>query len=252
MYTSELLKTLDAYAAFDSAESYDNVGLLVGDTKQEVKGIVFCVDCTMQVVQFALEHSANTIIAHHPLIFEGLQQIFTDTPKGAIIKMLLQNQINFVAMHTNLDNAEQGTAFAIASKLDLFNMYTPADAKHMCIGQLEYPITAKEFCTLVSEKFDFPARLYGEPNAKIQTLAIAPGAAGDAHLLSYKHQCQALLTGEMKHHHIIDAVALGMVVVDNSHHANEAPVMQMLKDHLQTIYPLIPMEVYLHHPCYFK
>ena len=54
-------------------ESYDNSGLLIGDKAMELKSVLICLDSTEDVVEEAIRKGANLIIAHHPIIFNGLK-----------------------------------------------------------------------------------------------------------------------------------------------------------------------------------
>ncbi len=57
-------------------KSWDNVGLLIGDEDVEVTGVLTALDCTLEVVNEAIEKGYNTIISHHlPLIFKGLTSL---------------------------------------------------------------------------------------------------------------------------------------------------------------------------------
>ncbi|MEJ7221012.1 Nif3-like dinuclear metal center hexameric protein, partial [Staphylococcus gallinarum] len=80
---------------------------LIGDESQEVTGILTALDCTLEIVEQAIEENINTIISHHPLIFKGVQSI-TNQGYGEIIRLLIQNNINLIAMHTNLDVNPRG------------------------------------------------------------------------------------------------------------------------------------------------
>lgn len=248
MLVKDLLKTIDSIAPFESAEDYDNVGLLLGNPKEEVKGIVYCLDCTMDVVKYATAVNANVIVCHHPLIFGGIQSIFTDEPKGAIIKRLLGNDIHLIAVHTNLDLAEMGTAFALADRLGLQNIYVPADNPFMRIAQLEEPMSALELNALMTERLGSPSRVFGDSKRKVQILALSPGAADDGYLVALQHQAEAFVCGEMKHHLILDACARGLLVFDNGHYANEAPVMAVLMKQVAEIHPELFMSNYEENP----
>ncbi|MHD0397596.1 Nif3-like dinuclear metal center hexameric protein [Staphylococcus simulans] len=118
MKTSELLNILNQHVPFSSAESWDNVGLLIGDNHQEVTGILTALDCTMEVVNEAIEKNINTIVAHHPLIFKGVKNI-NEQGYGAIIRRLIQHNIQLIALHTNLDVYRYGVNAMLSKKIGL-------------------------------------------------------------------------------------------------------------------------------------
>lgn len=112
---------LDTHVPFSSAESWDNVGLLIGDETQEVNGILTTLDCTEAIVRQAIDKNINTIISHHPLIFNGVKSLPHDG-YGKIIRLLIQHDINLIAMHTNLDVNPKGVNYMLADKLQLQNV----------------------------------------------------------------------------------------------------------------------------------
>lgn len=100
-------------------ESYDNSGFLIGDPAAELKGILITLDVTPDAVDEAISGGFNLIVSHHPLIFNGLKRITTESETGRMISLLLQNQIAVYAAHTNLDNLDWGVNGILANKLGL-------------------------------------------------------------------------------------------------------------------------------------
>lgn len=122
MKISYLLQVINNHVPFSTAESWDNVGLIIGDENAKITSILTGLDCTEAVVDEAIELGANTIICHHPLIFKGLKQINEQDGYGAIIRKIIQNNINLIVMHTNLDVYPKGVNAMLAEKIGLQNM----------------------------------------------------------------------------------------------------------------------------------
>ena len=101
-------------------ESWDNSGLLIDNT-EPIKKALTCLDCTIEVVNEAIEENANLIIAHHPLIFTGLKRIVESDKTGQIVKKLIKHNIALYCAHTNLDNAAEGLNHYLAQKLELIH-----------------------------------------------------------------------------------------------------------------------------------
>ncbi|UTB80601.1 Nif3-like dinuclear metal center hexameric protein [Staphylococcus carnosus] len=120
MITSELLNIINRHVPFSSAEDWDNVDLLIGDKNKDITGILTALDCTAEVVDEAIEKNINTIIAHHPLIFKGVQNI-NEGGYGTIIRRLIKHDIQLIALHTNLDVYEHGVNAMLAKALDVLN-----------------------------------------------------------------------------------------------------------------------------------
>ena len=112
---------LDSWAAPSLAESYDNVGLLVGNPNQEVTSALLSLDVTEEVVAEAVRRGSNLIIAHHPIIFKGLKRITTASWVERTVLSAIENKIAIYAIHTNLDNLLGGVNSEMARRLNLQN-----------------------------------------------------------------------------------------------------------------------------------
>jgi dinuclear metal center YbgI/SA1388 family protein len=90
------------------AESWDNVGLLIGDGSRSVNKILVCLDATEWVIDEAIEQDVNMLVCHHPIIFGSLKRITADTVLGKKIIKLISKGISVYAAHTNYDIAKCG------------------------------------------------------------------------------------------------------------------------------------------------
>lgn len=100
-------------------ESYDNSGLLTGNTSWPLKKILVTLDCTEQVVDEAIEKGCNLIVAHHPIIFGCLKKITGKNYVERTVIKAIKNDIAIYAIHTNLDNMVHGVNARICEKLGL-------------------------------------------------------------------------------------------------------------------------------------
>jgi len=120
MKISEITKTLEQIAPLSLQESYDNAGLIVGNYATEVTGILLSIDVTEAVVDEAIALNTNLIIAHHPIIFNGLKRFNGNTYVERTVMKAIKNNIAIYAAHTNLDSMlEQGVNSMICRKLGL-------------------------------------------------------------------------------------------------------------------------------------
>lgn len=113
---------LNQWAPPSTKLDYDNVGLLVGDPNQEISRALTCLDITLDVVGEAIQNDCDLIVAHHPLIFKGIDRINPTNEQGKIIFKLIKNDISLIAAHTNLDAALDGVSFVLAQQLGLENL----------------------------------------------------------------------------------------------------------------------------------
>ena len=112
---------LESIAPLALQESYDNAGLMVGSHQQAVSGVLIALDITEDVIEEAIQHNCNLIIAHHPIIFSGLKRLNGNNYVERCVIKAIKNDIALYAAHTNLDNVANGVNAKICEKLGLQN-----------------------------------------------------------------------------------------------------------------------------------
>ena len=89
MIVQDVICHLEELAPLAYAEDFDNVGLLVGDRKNKVTGILVTLDTLEVGVDEAIQKKCNLIISFHPIIFSGLKRITGQTyVERAILKAI--------------------------------------------------------------------------------------------------------------------------------------------------------------------
>ena len=120
MKIKEVVTALERFAPLPLQESYDNAGLQVGLTeKEEVSGVLLCLDVTEAVVDEAVRLGCNLIVAHHPLLFRGLKCIDGRTQVERCVAGAIRHGVAIYAAHTNLDNVRGGVNWRMAEMLGL-------------------------------------------------------------------------------------------------------------------------------------
>ena len=104
------------------AESWDNVGLLVGDRRQNVGRIVTCLTISPCVVREAIDEQAQLVVTHHPLPFKPLSRITADTLTGSMLLELIRHGVAVYSAHTAFDSAAEGINQMWAQLLGLTNI----------------------------------------------------------------------------------------------------------------------------------
>jgi dinuclear metal center YbgI/SA1388 family protein len=121
MKISEIISFLEAVAHPSLQESYDNAGLITGNSGWECNGIIVSLDATLEIVEEAIAKKANLIVAHHPIIFSGLKKINGKNYVEKAVIAAIKNDISIYAIHTNLDNVLNGVNGKMAELLGLTN-----------------------------------------------------------------------------------------------------------------------------------
>ncbi len=118
----EVTTLLEKIAPLAYQESYDNAGLIVGNSQEEVKNILVSLDCTEEIVEEAIRRDCNLIVAHHPIVFKGLKKLNGKNYVERTVIKAIKNDIAIYAIHTNLDSVKGGVNWKIAEKLGLSNV----------------------------------------------------------------------------------------------------------------------------------
>ena len=121
MKIKEIIAVLEEMAPLAYAEDFDNVGLLVGNSVSDATGVLVCHDALESVIDEAISKNCNLIICFHPIIFAGLKKITgKNYVERAIIKAI-KNDIAIYAVHTALDNHQNGVNKIFCDALGLIN-----------------------------------------------------------------------------------------------------------------------------------
>lgn len=121
MKIKDIVNLLDELAPPSYQESYDNAGLITGNSSLECTGIICTLDATEAVILEAKQKGCNLVVAHHPIIFSGLKKITGKNYVERAIIAAIKNDIAIYAIHTNLDNLLTGVNGKMADKLNLQN-----------------------------------------------------------------------------------------------------------------------------------
>ncbi|MBU0672536.1 MAG: Nif3-like dinuclear metal center hexameric protein [Candidatus Margulisbacteria bacterium] len=243
-----MLSVLDEIASFSLAESWDNVGLMLGDPNQEISGILIALDPTEDLLDEAITSGINTIITHHPLIFNPITTIRTDQPFGRILKKALKNNIAVVGCHTNLDIVSGGVNDILATKLgltDLQPLYPSKNTTHEAqtdtspfgmgrIGHFSPPLDGKSLMSQLLSSLDIKAvQIVGDLPEEISTAAVCGGSGSDLAETAFNLGAQVYITSEIKHNVARWAEANDFCMLDAGHFSTENVIVPAFAEALQ-------------------
>ena len=225
MKISLLLEELNQWAPFKNAEDYDNIGLLTGQLKTAVSGVLVALDSTEEVVQEAIDKNCNTIIAFHPIVFKGLKQLNGKTYVEKAIVKAIQNNINIIALHTALDNVAHGVSGRMLQELNAEPLHI-LDAKSEnhglgMVGQLQTPHSEEDFFQLLKNTFHLKTLRHSKLLAKpVEKIAVLGGSGSFAIELAKKCQVDAYISADFKYHDFF-AADDELLLVDIGHYESE-------------------------------
>lgn len=115
----EVIAALTRLAPLELAESWDNVGLMIGAKSQEVRKVLCALDVNEAVIDEAIEGGYECIVSHHPFLFAPIKKLDLEKGQGKLIAKLIKNDIAVYSMHTNYDIAQGGLNDYLSEKLGL-------------------------------------------------------------------------------------------------------------------------------------
>ena len=119
MNIKEIISVLEEMAPLAYAEDFDNVGLLVGNQELELTGVLVCHDALESVIEEAIAKNCNMVVCFHPIIFAGLKKITGKIYVERSIIKAIKNDIAIYAVHTSLDNHQDGVNKIFCDEFDL-------------------------------------------------------------------------------------------------------------------------------------
>ena len=243
MLCKDVMYEIEKEYPLNYALSWDNVGLLVGRDDKEVKRIYIALDATDEVIDEAVRTGADMLITHHPMIFSPIKRIHNLDFVGERILKLIQNDISYYAMHTNYDVL--GMADLSGDKMNMKNaeiLEVTAEGdigkedEHEGIGRvsdLETPMTLRECCEDVKSAFHLGAvKVFGNLEEKVKRIAICPGSGKSVIQAALDKNADVLITGDIGHHEGLDAIDMGMCVIDAGHYGLEHVFIDDMKQFL--------------------
>ncbi|EWM55247.1 Nif3-like dinuclear metal center hexameric protein [Ruminococcus flavefaciens] len=245
----DVIDHLNELYPFAAQEKWDNSGYLVESSDQECSKVLLSLDISYDVVNEADCKGAELIISHHPVIFEPRKRIGRTDP----VYRLIESGIGAVCMHTNLDIAAGGTNGVIlrklSEKLDVKGIPVPFEelGGGNCLGwiiNLKEPVTVKELAETCKSIFGCQyVRTTREINPLVSKIAFCSGSGGSMLDLAAEKECDALITGDVKHDVWIDANNRGIALLDCGHFHTENIVLWELRRALEEKFPQLDIEI---------
>jgi dinuclear metal center YbgI/SA1388 family protein len=119
---ADIIAVLERFAPGNTAASWDNVGLLLGDRAHPADKILTCLTLTPDVAEEAVAKSAQLIVTHHPILFRGVKRITADTAEGRTILKLAKADVAVHSPHTAFDDCPGGINDQLVDMLGLTNV----------------------------------------------------------------------------------------------------------------------------------
>ena len=205
------------------ALDFDNVGLLVEPDHPEIKKVLLALDCTSVTAQEAVDMGADLLITHHPQFFHGVKSIGFSSPVTGAAALLLA--------------AEGGVNDTLADLLNLQDVAPIPPENIGRVGTLPAPMKLSELAARCNQLLDSHGGYTGNGETLISRVALLGGAGGGDLEYAQEAGAEAYLTGEAKHHEILESWERKLSLILCGHYETERVVLKSLRDRLQILAP---------------
>jgi dinuclear metal center YbgI/SA1388 family protein len=236
----DLVRVMEAIAPVRFAAAWDNVGLIVGDAAAPLTRVLLTIDCTSEVLEEARRERVDAIVAYHPPIFAAEKRFLG----GSIAHDAARAGIAIHSPHTAFDVAEGGTNDVLADALSMgareplrlleasgSEKNTPRRGMGR-VGSLDgapVPVLLARIKRGLAVEHVLVA---GAADRDVTRAAVCAGSGGDLVDDAIDSGAQLFLTGELRHHDALRAVAAGLTVVCTLHSASERAALEGLERRL--------------------
>ncbi len=257
------------FAAFplDDVLPDDRTGLFVGDRKAIVKRIAIALDQTVPMVETAAAQGCNLLVTHHSAFWFApdsfLEASSPAVSNGTVVYKAAQKGVALLNMHTNLDCAPvaanmllepvglefmaplrphgSGSLGHLARVADaevafgraqgaVFNkdvVYDPK--KYSSTSTYKKYVLLGDLAQRYKRHFGNVAKVWGDPNKPIFTVAVCSGGAGEVVAEVIAAEVDCFVTGEVRHHEAMYLADADVSLIELGHDVSELPYRNILQ-----------------------
>ena len=201
---------------------YDNSGLIVESTDKADK-ILFSLDLSVEVVEKAKSLGCDTIITHHPAIYMPIKNLSVNEQTKPLM-LAIQNEMNVISMHLNLDIASAGIDHSLALGLggkdvEILDLI---DGEHG-YGRVSTvdSQSLEQFIERIERIFETKKLVY-YGNRRVNKIASFCGSGGSQAVKCCDfNEVDTVITSDLAHHHLKELIEKDKNVVILPHYVSE-------------------------------
>lgn len=243
----DVICAIERVAPLGLQDEWDNSGLQVGFTEDEVTGVLLCLDVTEEIVDEAIARGCSMVVSHHPLIFHALSRVSDASYQQRCVVKAVRNGITIYSAHTSLDNAPGGVNYKIAQLIGLNDLEwldpkDGVDAGSGVIGNLPRPVDRNDFLDSLKKTFGVECLLHNEPAGnRIKRVALCGGAGAFLMGTALAKGADAFVSGEFHYHDYFESGP--MMLVELGHYQSEQFTKDLLRDIIASELPALRLEM---------
>ena len=242
----DVMALMESWYPAATAQSWDRVGLIVGDPDAPVRSLLLALDPTAAIAAQAVAGpegdgaAYDMVITHHPLLLRGASFLPVTDPKGGVVTTLIRSGIALFNAHTNADVACEGVSTALADLIGLRDAVplepcgVDAEGYEIGLGRVGTvePTTLGAFADHVASVLPAgPTGLLvgGDEAMAVSRVAVLGGAGDSALDAARAADVDVYLTADLRHHPASEHLEGGApALLCGSHWATESPWLPVL------------------------
>ena len=226
---NQFIKALEKYAPLNLSKlmidhgHYDNSGEIIKCCDQ-VEKVLFSLDLSNSSIERAIELGVDTMVTHHPAIYNPIKNLSIDNDTAPLIKAIKKG-INVISMHLNLDIADDGIdqSLAMALGAKTTRVLDLVDATHGYGREFDCGLSVNELVGLIKENLSTDRVIvYG--NGVCKTVASFCGGGASSALeqvVSGKTKADTIVTSDTAHHVVKELVERNIKLIIIPHYSAE-------------------------------
>ncbi|MBL30427.1 MAG: Nif3-like dinuclear metal center hexameric protein [Flavobacteriaceae bacterium] len=243
MKIQKVIDAIELWTPTNQSEEFDNVGLIIGNSDNDITGVIVSLDTTEKIIDEAIEKNCNLIVSFHPIIFKGLKKLTSNSYVEKTIIKAIENKVSIYSIHTSLDNHAEGVNYVISKKLGLINtkiLIPKENNKYIGmgrIGELKKCLNENEFIIYLKDKMKTNlirhSRFIGK---KIKRIAVLGGSGAFGIDKAISQNADAYVTADLKYHNFFEANNK-IVLFDIGHFESEQFTKNLIHNYLSKKFP---------------
>ncbi len=240
MKRNELKEIIEKLAPEKLQFSWDNSGFNIS-LHDDIKKIMVAFDLKEQTIDYAVKNGADTIITHHPILFNPLKIVDVDDAIGKTVLKAIKQNLNVYSAHTSFDMAEYGTDYQLMKLIGIEKIEVLMPEKIIegkvygigRVGELEKELCFEEFIDLIKKKLKVDILRMNGIRKNVKKIACIGGSGGTDFMAAKNAGADVLLTGEAKYNNFIDSATVGLALIETGHFDSEKHFVVVMSRHLQ-------------------
>jgi dinuclear metal center protein, YbgI/SA1388 family len=216
-----IYNAINSFAPFNTAEEFDNVGLLIGSAEKPVHKVAVALDATLDTLATAATGGADVLVTHHPIIFDGLKSIPADEPASRAIA----DDIAVICAHTNFDIASGGLSDEMTKVFELSDVTCGG-----CVYRGLFDGSAEDLLAIAQKTYGNMRYFISEKN---KTPPLSVGVCSGGGFDYFSEDFDLFVTGDVRHHQWLLARQKGVSLLDCGHYGTEIAFERLMSAKLE-------------------